>query len=155
METVNQENIATEKTFTQAEVDAIVGDRLKRDRAKYADYDDIKAKAEKFDALEEASKTELQKATERVTSLEAELETLKNANVLREIRSKVAEETGVPMTLLTGTTEEDCRAQADAVLKFKQPSGYPTVRDGGEVTNVGKPSTRQQFANWASEVFGN
>ena len=27
-----------ERTFTQAEMDAIIGDRLKRERAKYADY---------------------------------------------------------------------------------------------------------------------
>ena len=59
METVNQEvTEATERTFTQAEVDAIVGDRLKRDRAKYSDYDDLKAKAAKFDELEEANKSE-------------------------------------------------------------------------------------------------
>ena len=42
-ETVNQEqNTEPEKTFTQAELDAIVGDRLKRERAKYADYSDLK-----------------------------------------------------------------------------------------------------------------
>lgn len=156
METVNQEvTEATERTFTQAEVDAIVGDRLKRDRAKYSDYDDLKAKAAKFDELEEANKSELQKAVELNQTLQTELDALKNANALRDIRSKVAEETGVPMNLLTADTEEACRTQAEAILGFAKPTGYPNVRDGGEVTNVGKPSTRQQFANWASEVFGN
>ena len=77
-ETVNQEATTTtatepERTFTQTEVDAIVRDRLQRERNKYADYEAYKEKAEKFDAAEEAQKSELQKATERASALEAEL----------------------------------------------------------------------------------
>ena len=47
-ETVNQEANGTAaaqqepRTFTQDEVNAIVADRLTRERAKYADYDDLK-----------------------------------------------------------------------------------------------------------------
>lgn len=157
METVNQENNnATEKTFTQAEVDAIVGDRLKRDRAKYSDYEDLKAKAEKYDQLEEASKSELQKAIERGDALQTELDALKSANSIREIRQKVAEATGIPIYLLTANTEEECQEQAKRILEFSSPKGYPNVRDGGEVTkNIGKQTTRQQFADWLGEAFGN
>lgn len=152
-ETVNQE--VAEKTFTQEEVDAIVGDRLKRERGKYADYDAMKEKAEKFDALVEQNKSELQKAVERADSLQAELEALKSANSVRDIRQRVADNTGVPVSLLTGTTEEDCETQAKAILEFSHPSGYPSVRDGGEVTKrVGKLSTRDQFAEWADKAFG-
>jgi len=153
-ETVNQEEQATERTFTQAEVDAIVGDRLKRDRAKYADYDDIKAKAAKFDELEEANKSELQKAIESRDALQTELDAIKSANAIRDIRSKVAEETGVPISLLSAETEEECRTQANAILEYAKPSTYPNVRDGGEVARVGKPSTRQQFAEWMDKAFG-
>ena len=48
METVNQviteqgnqtADNPQEKTFTQAEVDAIISDRLQRERSKYADFD--------------------------------------------------------------------------------------------------------------------
>lgn len=156
-ETVNQENKATEtagKTFTQDEVNAIVTDRLTRDRAKYADYDDLKAKAEKFDQIEEANKTELQKANERADGLQAELDKLKNENAVRDLRAKVADETGVPVNCLTGNTEEECREQAKAIAEFAKPSAYPKVRDGGEVTNVGNMTTRQQFAEWAKQAFG-
>ena len=54
-ETVNQETNGTAaaqqepRTFTQDEVNAIVADRLTRERAKYADYDDLKAKAGRVD----------------------------------------------------------------------------------------------------------
>lgn len=52
------------KTFAQDEVDRIVQDRLARERAKYADYEDFKTKAAKFDEVDAASKTELQKAND-------------------------------------------------------------------------------------------
>ena len=69
-ETVNQETNGTaaetqeneQRTFTQTEMNAIIQDRLTRERGKYADYEALKAKAAKFDAAEEAGKTELQKA---------------------------------------------------------------------------------------------
>ena len=154
-ETVKQEATENaEKTFTQAEVDAIVGDRLKRDRQKYADYDAMKEKAEKYDQMEEANKSELQKAIERGDALQSELDSIKAANTIRDIRTKVAEETGVPASLLTAATEDDCREQAQAILDYANPKGYPSVRDGGEVVNKGKPTTRQQFAEWANQAFG-
>ncbi len=40
-----------EKTFTQAELDSIVKDRLAREKGKYADYEELKAKATKFDVI--------------------------------------------------------------------------------------------------------
>lgn len=41
-----------EGMFTQADVDRIVGDRLSRERQRYADYDDLKAAAEKATTLQ-------------------------------------------------------------------------------------------------------
>ena len=160
-ETVNQEtnNTVTQtpeceaKTFTQAEVDVIVAERLKRERSKYEGFDELKDKASKYDEMVEASKTELQKATEKASALEAELEKMKSEKAISDVRSKVASETGVPVELLTATTEEDCATQAQAILQFAKPSGYPSVRDGGEVNNVNKPSTRTQFADWADKAF--
>lgn len=140
------------KTFTQAELDAIVAERLARERAKYPDYESIKAKAAKFDAAEEAGKSELQKANERAAALKTELEGLKKANQLRELRANVAREKSVPEALLTGETEEACKAQADAILAFaKGGNGYPPVRDGGEVNNSAKLATRDRFADWAKD----
>ena len=140
-----------ERTFTQAEMNAIISDRLSRERSKYADYGDLKAKAQQFDAAQEAGKTELQKANEKAAKLQEQLDTLTRANTLRELRSKVAAATGVPAELLSGDTEESCTAQAQAILKFAQP-GYPSVRDGGEVRNKPTGSTRQQFADWFAQV---
>jgi hypothetical protein len=157
-ETVNQEATTTtanepERTFTQTELDAIVRDRLQRERNKYADYEAYKEKAEKFDAAEEAQKTELQKATERATALETELNTLKRANEIRVIRDQVAKETGVPATLLTADTEEACKEQAEAIKAFAQPSsGYPVINDAGEVTKKMNGTPQDSFSEWFKSV---
>ena len=149
----SQEEVTQEKTFSQAELDAVVKDRLKREREKYADFDALKAKAEKFDELEAANKSELEKANEEVEKLKKELTEIKTAETVREIRESVAKETGIPAHLLTGKTEEECKAQALAIADFAKPAPYPVVKDGGEINNIGKSTTRQQFADWTSKVF--
>lgn len=157
-ETVHQETTPaaaeqqSERVFTQAEMNAIITDRLSRERTKYADYDDLKAKAAKFDAAEEVGKTELQKANERTAALQKELDALKSANILRDLRQKVSKETGVPAELLSGDTEENCTAQAKAILAFAKPGGYPNVRDGGDPNKTPTGSTRDQFAAWFDQV---
>ena len=145
-----QENNAEgqSRTFTQDEVNAIVGKRLAEEKGKYADYEQLKAKATKYDEVEEASKSELQKATERANALEAELGELKKAESVRQIREKVSHETGVPIGLLSCDTEEACTEQAKSILAFAQPNSYPKVKDGGEVKQTSDGKTRDQFADW-------
>ena len=157
-ETVNQENATTvnegaEKTFTQAELDQIISDRLKREREKYGDYDALKEKAQKLDKIEEDAKSELQKATERAEKLQAELSAMKHSEEVRSIRDRVAQTTGVPAHLLNGDTEETCTEQANAILSFKTAqTGYPTVKDGGEIQINSKTDARTAFREWASQV---
>ena len=146
------------KTFTQAELDAVVKDRLKREREKYSDYEDLKAKAAKFDEAEEANKTELQKVTERAKALEDELNGLKEAEKLRTMRAEVAKETGIPANLLTGATEDECKAQAEAIKAFAQPQGYPKVRDSSglsvQTSSVANgATTKAQFKDWFESNF--
>lgn len=118
-----------DRTFTQAELDAIVSERLMRERAKYSDYEELKTKASAADA----SKTELQEATEKAKALQDQLDALTAADEERKLREKISEETGVPAKLLRGGSEEDLRAQATAIMGFAQANrAYPSVRDGGE-----------------------
>lgn len=120
------------RTFTQEEVNAIIADRLNRERSKYSDYDTLKTKAEQFDAAQEAEKTELQKETDRANALQAKLDAMNKATELRNIREKVSKDTGVPTDLLSGDTEEACSDQAKAILAFAKTGNYPKVKDGGE-----------------------
>lgn len=47
----------------QAEFDRIINERLARERGKYKDYNDLKTKASKFDELDAANKSDLEKLT--------------------------------------------------------------------------------------------
>lgn len=145
-----------ERTFTQAEMDAIIGDRLKRERAKYADYDELKTKAAAYDEAEEASKSELQKAVEERDVLKAELERLTAEKERAEQVAKIAAETGVDAALLSrmsGDVAENAeflKAQQDGRAKF----GH--VRDGGEAMPPSAKKTNGEiFADIASELFSN
>lgn len=144
-----------ERTFTQAEMDAIIADRLKRERTKYSDYEELKSKASKLDELEEANKSELQKATERANELESKLAGLEKQNEIRSIREKVAKESGIPasaLSLLTGETEEACMEQAKAIMSIATPNGYPSIPDGGEIQHINKGSARDDFKEWANQA---
>lgn len=152
VETQENNTQPAEKTFTQEELNAIVGERLARDREKYADYDLLKKKAAEFDKIEEASKTELEKATEKANALQAELDGIKKQNQIRELREKVSAETGVPANLITGSTEEECKEQAEAIKAYAVPSGYPTIKDGGEPQILTKRTARDDFAAWANAI---
>lgn len=50
------------KTFTQAQLDQVIADRLTRERAKFADHADLVKAKEELDALKAAGQTEQEKA---------------------------------------------------------------------------------------------
>ena len=98
-----------EQSFTQADVDRIVKERVQRERAKYADYDDLKAKAGEKATLEE-----------RVAEIEARAVKAET----EALRARVAGEFGISTKrgdkgepsdadlFLTGADEETLTAQA-------------------------------------------
>lgn len=152
-------NTATEtqeRTFTQAELNSIIEGRLKKESAKYSDYEALKEKASKFDEMEEAKKSELQKANEKADALQKQIDEMVKSNNIRTMREKVAKETGIPVELLNAENEEACIAQAKSILAFKNDVAYPTVKDGGEATApTPKQSTEQQFADWFNASLNN
>ena len=120
-----------ERTFTQAEMDAIIGDRLAREKAKYADFETLKEKAAQFDAAQEAAKSDLRKAEEERDRLRAELDRLESERAHADEVAKVAAETGVDAALLArmgGDVAENAAflAQRSAVM-----SRYPSLEDKG------------------------
>ena len=139
--TENQENPNVEKTFTQDEVNKIINKR-------FAEFKTLEAKAKKYDELEEAAKSELQKATEKAANLQKKLDEIEKQNEIRDIRDDVAKTAGVPAGLLSGSTKEECEAQAKALLEYAGKAKYPQVKDGGEISGHIKNTTREQFAQW-------
>lgn len=100
---------------SQEDFDKAIQARIARERAKFADYDDLKARADKLVEIEESQKTEAQKAEERLRAAESRAAELE----LRSIRAEVAAEKGVPVTLLSGTTKDEITASAEALIAFR------------------------------------
>lgn len=93
----------------------------------------------------------LQEAKQQIAQLTSELDGMKKAETIRLTREKVAGEKKIPANLLTGETEEACAEQADAILAFAQPGGYPRLRDAGEPSRTSTAQTRDRFADWAKD----
>lgn len=93
----------------------------------------------------------LQEAQQQIAQLTSELDGMKKAETIRLTREKVAGEKKIPANLLTGETEEACAEQADAILAFAQPGGYPRLRDAGELSRTSPVQTRDRFADWAKD----
>lgn len=122
-----------EQTFTQADVDKIVRDRVKRERDKYADYDDLKAKA-----------SEATTAEDRI----AELEKQYKASEVNRLRSDIAAKYGIGAEdrdlFLTGDDEDSLTAQATrlAARDSESKNRSNVVPGEGATTTPGSDPSR-------------
>jgi hypothetical protein len=123
------EDDSTAKTFTQAEVDAIVRDRLKREReqtaAKYADYDELKAAA----ASAGKDKSQLDKIEAQLADMTKQAATSARDLLVRE----VADELKIPLRQakrLTGGTKQELLDDGREFLTDFAPKG--ATDDGGK-----------------------
>lgn len=90
--------------------------KLRDEAAKYrVEARENAAAAERLKEIEDANKSEIQKATERAEAAEA----LVAEATLKATRAEVAAETGVPVALLTGTSREEIAASAQALIDFR------------------------------------
>jgi len=138
---------------TQEELDRLLGARIFEERAKYQDYNDLKAKAAQFDALDEASKSDLQKMQSRAEKAEAELKKLNAEKQIELWKQEVAKATGVDARILSGITKEEIEQFAATLLEIypKQSAGV-VPSEGGQAKPTGG-SVRDQFASAMSQVF--
>jgi hypothetical protein len=159
-----------DKTFTQAELDKIVADRLTKERKKYEGFDDFKDKARKLDELE-AKKLEesgeFQKLLEReraehAAELEkqkaklAEIEANAKAKEIEVLRVKIASEKGISVELadrLRGNTEEELRADAEAMSAFLAPANPEPPRGGKPIGAPGNPPAPKPGALTEKEKY--
>lgn len=108
---------------SQEEFDKTLGKRLAAERAKYTGFDDLKAKAAKYDELEDAKKSAEQRLNERLQEIEQENTTLKLDKLRAEVANEKAAEKGLGSKAtrllakrLTGKTREELEADADDLL---------------------------------------
>jgi len=111
-------------------------------------------KAKRLDEFEESQKTELQKAADRAAAAEAKATELE----LRAMRAEVSASKGVPVGLLSGTTEEELIASADALIAFRgeQQATETQATDfgaGGRGSDVGTEKVRQLSKEEVEQLY--
>lgn len=119
------------RTFTQADVDRILGERLAREN-----ISELKQKAAQFDEFTEQQKSEQQKLMDQLSAAEkraTELEEKAARAELASLKQKVAAAKGLPPKLaskLSGTTEAELLADADEsfgdLVNAQQPFDHGT-----------------------------
>lgn len=147
---------------SQQELNAALKDRLDRERSKFKDYNDLKAKAARLDEIEQANLSELEKANTRVTSAETERDSAK----AEALRLRIAVTHGISLEdadlFLTGTTEETLTAQAkrlsdrvaeQANAEAERKKKNPSVPKEGTSTTTGT-TTEEDDREFARTFFG-
>jgi ATP-dependent Clp protease ATP-binding subunit ClpA len=134
---------------TQDELNRIISERVSRERAKYADYNDLKKQASKYAEFEESQKSEVQRATERADALERQLAEVQ----LTAARAEIAATSGVPLEALRGASREELEAHAETLkaLLTAQQRGPVVSNPGGIPANAGGGDERA----FARALFGN
>lgn len=137
---------------SQDDLNKVLNERLSRERAKYADYKDVKAKASRLDQIEEANKTEVQKLADRVTGAETE----RDAARVDMLRFKVAAKHGISEEdadlFLTGKDEEALTKQAERLAGREADR----KKQGNYVPKEGTSSTAPENEEraFARQLFG-
>jgi hypothetical protein len=148
------------KTFTQEELERILAERLKREREKYKDYDELKKAAEELKKIKESQMSEQEKLQMRLAEIEREK--LERERELAELRismtkQKVLTEMGLPLSLadrIFGETDEEIRQDAEELKKLlglqaNNKIGAPTNPAGGN--KQVKTFTKEEIARMSPE----
>ena len=143
--------------LTDAAIDAIMAENGKDINAAKSEVEQMKKDLKKAEADLAAAKNgdpeELQKAKDEAAQFKNELDAMKLAEGLRQMREKVSKAKNIPVNLLTGDTEEVCNAQADQILAFAKVPAAQNLPNPGEPGGTPKPNTAQQFADWSQNLL--
>lgn len=105
---------AETQTFNQEQVNALLAEQKRKEREKFAGYDDLKKKAEQFDAAQEAAKSEQERAADAARKAQADADSARS----EALRYKAAATHKVDpdyFDLLGSGTEEEIASRAERV----------------------------------------
>nr|DAK32883.1 MAG TPA: major capsid protein [Caudoviricetes sp.] len=113
---------------TQEELDNIVKERLRREREKFGDYDDLKKRVSELEsengalkATVEETKQTIAKSDAQITELQGQVSNYETAS----LRTRIALQNGLPYDLadrLQGADEEALKADAERLAGFMRPA---------------------------------
>lgn len=125
---------------SQDELNKALAERLQRERAKFADYKDLKAKADRLDEIEAASKSEAEKVAERIAALESENKRIQSEALRSRIQAKHGISDEDAALFLTGADEDTLTAQAKRLAEReadRKKRGNVAPKEGGSADNAG------------------
>lgn len=132
------------QTFTQEQVNTMLAEQKRKHGEKYADYDDLKAKAGKFDELEEQSKTDLQKMTERAEAAEKRIAAFEAKEQVASWAADIVKGSNIPASVLRGSTREELEAHFNELKDLAPqqqkrtpvPAGKPDDKPGSRAAEA-------------------
>lgn len=125
---------------SQDQLNRLIGERINKVESRFADYDDLKAKAEKLDQVEQANLTEIERERKARETAEAELAKYRHREQVQVWAKDVAKDAPDLVPLLRGETREELEEHFKQLLalttkaaprRTATPPGKPTVGDGG------------------------
>lgn len=133
---------------SQEELDRIIGNRLAREREKYADYGELKEQAGKFAEAQETHKAELDAVQAELDEARNTIKGYEAAKEAAETRDRVAREFGIPATVLRGSTEEELTAHAEGLKELLSGPVVPTahVKPEKKPDNEALSAVKQLFS---------
>ncbi len=115
---------------TQEELDNIVKERLRREREKFGDYDDLKKRVSELESENSALKSTVEEDKQTRAGLDAQITELQGQVSNYEtasLRTRIALQNGLPYDLadrLQGADEEALKADAERLAGFMRPATH-------------------------------
>lgn len=121
---------------TQEELDNIVKERIRREREKFGDYDELKKRVSELESENNALKSTVEDDKQTRAGLDAQITELQGQVSNYEtasLRTRIALQNGLPYDLadrLQGADEEALKADAERLAGFMRPATPPApLRD--------------------------
>ncbi|CBW39101.1 hypothetical protein U756_09570 [Streptococcus pneumoniae 27] len=121
---------------TQEELDNIVKERIRREREKFGDYDELKKRVSELESENSALKSTVEDDKQTRAGLDAQITELQGQVSNYEtasLRTRIALQNGLPYDLadrLQGADEEALKADAERLAGFMRPATPPApLRD--------------------------
>ena len=156
-ETTAQAGKAFEPITTQEALDEIIKSRITRERAKYAGYEDYKAKAAEYDTYKATTGAAIETTKQQLAEAQAEIAAFKAAQERAEWNAQVSSESGLPVDLVAAfaaDTLEDLQAAAQkAAQSVKVPAVPKDPADRKPYASATGAKPRDAFAAFASQML--
>lgn len=133
--------------LTNDQVNALLAKQKREMAEKFADYDDLRAKASKLDEIEQASKSELQKLLDENTTLKTRVEFFEREKQVAAWAAEITKDSGIPPEALRGNTKEELEQHFNVLSAL-----VPKQQQKRHVVPPGTPSGEQTGSRAAAAL---